>query len=284
VLKNAGPISTFETEETVNMPPKNLFSSFDNSTGSALERLLNDYMKADSEDIQKGPFSRSGLGNYETEKPYPKDVQFDTLNMLPQSQTESSNTINSQALSVDEVRTLLQLGQLPKKFSGSDRTPPPMLTKAGSPLMSPTPPSRISAALRSRRKGSSGDKGAFEDGSITSFKNRDEEAPKDATSSPSPHLTTLALSNLSKQGGSGGVRRLSFGGVSQSPDLAEVNSKEGVNDVTAMDLVNSASPSKQFGEDDKASISVLLYILRYMLLTLLLVCVMKQHYEWIRKE
>lgn len=250
-FQGKGPTSTFETEEKVNMPPKNLFSSFDNSTGSALERLLNDYMKADSENIQKGSFSRSGLGNYETGKPYPKDVQFDTLNTLPQSQTDSSNTINSQALSVDEVRTLLQLGRLPKKFSGSDRTPPPMLTKAGSPLMSPTPPSRISAALRSRRNGSSGDKGAFEDSSIPSFKNRDEEAPTDATSSPSPHLTTLALSNPSEQGVSGGVRRLSFGGVSQSPDLAEVNSKEGVNVVTAMDLVNSTSPSKQFGEDDK---------------------------------
>lgn len=334
-FQGKGAISTFETEETVNMPPKNLFASFDNSTGSALQRLLNNYIRADSENIQKGPFSSSGLGNYEIGKPYPKDVQFDTLNTLPQSQTESSNTINSQSLSLDGVRTMLQLGQLPNKFAGSDRTPPQKLTKTGSPLMSPTPPSRISATLRSRRKRRSGDKVVSENASKSSFENRDEEAPKekiiwqpghlpkkfagsdktppeniqqkqtksvspltsptppsrlsaairsrkknrsgikgasvdacqpslenrdeeapkDATSSRSPHLTTFSISNPSKEVGSGGVRRLSFGGVSQSPDLVEVNSKEGVNDVTVMDLANSTSLSKQFGEDDKASIS-----------------------------
>lgn len=317
-FQGKGIISTFETEETVNMPPKNLLSSFDNSTGSALERLLNEYMKSDSENIQKGPFTRSGLGNYEIGKPPPKDAQLDTLNTLPQSQTESSNTFNSQSLIVDEVRTLLQ-GQLPKGFAGSDRTPPQMLTKTSSPLTSPTPPSRISYAFGSRRKGSNGDKGASEDASKPSFKNRDEEAPKEKTkwqlghspkefagsdrmppedfrqkqtkyvsSSMSPNLSSRpsaalgsskkcrsgvkgtsvdackpssvdkdeeapkdATSNPSKQVGSSGVRRLSFGGASQSPDLAEVNSKEGVNDVTAMDLMNYRSPSKQFGEDDK---------------------------------
>lgn len=310
-FQGKGIISTFETEETVNMPPKKLLSSFDNSMGSALERLLNEYMKTDSENIQKGPFTRSGLGNYEIGNPHPKDAQFDTLNTLPQSQTESSNTINSQSLSVDEVRTLLQLGQLPKGFAGSDRTPPRMLTKTGSPLTSPTPPSRISDALGSRRKRSNGDRSTSE--------NRDEVAPKEKTkwqlghlpkefagsdrmppekihpkqtkyvspsmspTLPSRPLAALgsskkcrsgvkgtsvdackpcsgdkdeeapeyATSNPSKQGASSGVRRLSFGGASQSPDLAEVNSKEGVNDVMAMDLMNFRSPSKQFGEDDE---------------------------------
>eukprot|EP01018_Ginkgo_biloba_P010477 Gb_18795 [translate_table: standard] len=260
VVRAKETFSALEAEETVNMPPKNLLSYFQNSTGRALHLLLQDCKKLDTENMV--PVSRFGHGSYDMGLSYAEDLYCDRPNALPQSQTESSNTIYSHSFCADEANAILKMQQLQMKshLEDASRTPPENLqqkaTKACSPLTSPTPPSKIYAALKSRRKRKSAVQTMLEDTHKPSVKNKDEETEKIHTSTHTHSSNSHSISNPIKQREDGGIRRLSFDSVSQSPMHDGVNSKEGLNDVLDVGLANSSSPCKQCTEDEASGSAV----------------------------
>ncbi|GLJ31750.1 hypothetical protein SUGI_0638640 [Cryptomeria japonica] len=250
-----------ETEETVNMPPKTSLS-FGNSTRNALDQLLKDYMKQDPDQTKSMSFSRSRHEINDIEMPYAIALDCDTKYAFQQSQTESSNTIYSEALFTDEGKTSMQLQQFPKGFQMevSDRTPHDNAcqkpTENSTPLTSPTPPSKISAAFLLHGKLKSGIGVKIGEACKPSIEKRDEEAAKVHsslhisrslhnsspshssspshnsrrlhisspphssrrfnTSSPSHISRKLTLKSPLKKGESSGVRRLSFDSSSKS--------------------------------------------------------------------
>ncbi|KAH9322883.1 hypothetical protein KI387_017522, partial [Taxus chinensis] len=270
-----------EAEETVNMPFSNSFSS-QNSDSNAIQQLIKEYMKLNADKTVLAQISRSGHKIDNIGMSYPKDSDCDRQYAFQQSQTESSNTICSQSLFTDEAKTIMQPNESPKNFhlTGFDRTPRKSFcqkpTGISCPLTSPTPPSKISAALKLQRKRKIRIEGKSQDACKSPIENRDEEAAKVHTSSHShiprrPHISppyhmsgkfqasspsqisrNFCLSIPLKKGESSGVRRLSFDSSSRSPKKDEVNSGESLNDARAMDLATS---SKFYEENDRAKMT-----------------------------